>query len=283
MSIEVNENSILERLIEIAYPVSAFSINRTATTERTIFAQDLFSKITANASSIAYLIPSEPNTSKRVVMFDVSGMASLTRDLMDSYDILFYLCLEKVPKDESEFRRELYSHHNACEVYKIRAAFDIESSRSDFLEMSKMLLARNPFFTSLKEKQKKHLINGNTPIFSQNIRKSRDYPLEFNCVTGIYKLLSNSLHSTSLGVSTSTAFGSKITLASIDLLLIAVQAANQYFALVIDAYFKLRKIIARMVSEEDRYFVKSICERDLAKMTKEIYGSSSKKEYYQKR
>ena len=62
MSIEVNENSILERLIEIAYPVSAFNINRTATTERTIFAQDLFSKVIANASSIACLIPSEPNT-----------------------------------------------------------------------------------------------------------------------------------------------------------------------------------------------------------------------------
>ena len=106
---DVASGVALEKLVNLAVPLSPFVLGWTATTDLTLSAEDCFGKIVANSHSILVLLPRKVGGNG--VDIDASGMASLTRDLIEAYDTFFYLCLEKVPKEVREFRRWLYIHH----------------------------------------------------------------------------------------------------------------------------------------------------------------------------
>jgi hypothetical protein len=102
----------LAKLVNLAVPLSPFVLGWSATTDSARTAQDCFGKIVANGHSVLTLIPDKIES--KGVDIDASGIASLTRDLIEAYDIFFYLCLEKVSKRVRAFRTQLYIHHQAA-------------------------------------------------------------------------------------------------------------------------------------------------------------------------
>ena len=251
----------LEKLINLAVPLSPFVLGFTATSEFSYNAQSTFGKIVANAHSILALIPDEIDG--KGVDIDASGIASLTRDLVEAYDIFFYLCLERVPKHVRAFRTNLFAHHHSCELYKINSALAGSSPSGDsFVRLGEQRLKEDPIFQSLSPRQQKSLLSGRSATFQTYGSRPADYPVPEPHASGVYKLLSNPVHSTSLGILGTVIYNGHTHPLISKLVFIAVDTAVQYLAHALTGYLRVPPKLRTRLCLEDIDLIRNFSKRD---------------------
>jgi len=251
------------KLVHLAVPLSPFVLGWSATTDSARTAQDCFGKIVANAHSVLALIPDK--IEGKGIDIDASGIASLTRDLIEAYDIFFYLCLEKVSKQTRAFRTELYIHHHGSELSKINLALAGSSPSGDiFVRLGEDRLRADPIFQSLSPRQQKSLLLGRSATFQAYAIRPADYPVPEPHASGVYKLLSNSVHSTSLGVMGSVVYNGRAHPFVIKLVLIAVETSIQYLAHALTGYLRVRPKLRTRLCPEDINLIRKVSTRDFA-------------------
>ncbi|MGB6295661.1 MAG: hypothetical protein WBF90_05675 [Rivularia sp. (in: cyanobacteria)] len=120
----------------------------------------IYSKIILHANSILSILPKdEPGQlygSDNFKLLDFSSVASLTRDIIDADNTLFYLFTEKVDDSEREFRLLLFGLHGYMREKEFislvgglgheKIIDDISTQINIFLEK----LEKNSFFRNLK-------------------------------------------------------------------------------------------------------------------------------------
>lgn len=251
----------LEKLVNLAVPLSPFVLGWSATTDSTRTARDCFGKIVANSHSVLALM--SDNIEGKGVDIDASGIASLTRDLIEAYDIFFYLCLERVPKQVRAFRTELYTHHHARELYKINSALAGSSPSDDiFVRFGEQRLKEDPIFQSLSPRQQKSLLSGRSATFQTYGSRPADYPVPEPHASGVYKLLSNAVHATSLGIMGTVIYNGHAHPFISKFVFIAVDTAVQYLAHALTAYLRVRPKLRTRLSPEDIDLIRNFSKRD---------------------
>ena len=173
-------------------------------TIRAIVGQDVFLNIVRNLGSILALSANfEKSTTKRYLP-DAPSLASLTRKLVETYETLYYLCLEPVPPPEREFRELAYSLHHTFERASVEAAFGTKQSDNDdglwdMVRISDIMhLRQNCFFQALSTKHQQLVLAGRAPFLRNGEVWKRRARTEW--LRGAYKLFSNPIHGTALGV-----------------------------------------------------------------------------------
>jgi hypothetical protein len=149
--------------------------------------------------SILILAPESEAANKKITHWDFSSLFSLTRNMMECYQTLFYLCVDNVSDDELKARRKLFNLHD----YKSRKKlFSFIPQKLDNEEIEKFVvdeLVNTKYFNTLDEKQQKHVLKGNNAFFINREEIEEKMGKDKNEFKLLYNLFSNNIHSFPFG------------------------------------------------------------------------------------
>ncbi|MVO99555.1 DUF5677 domain-containing protein [Paenibacillus lutrae] len=242
------------KLIEVAKKMSKINqrIVRSTTSLRTYYAQLIFEKSLLNAISISRLIPTNDEDYKYL---DVSSIASLARNLIEVHHVFNYFCERNITEDELDFRMYLASYHNSITrnkiierlgITQIEGIFDADFSHS----IIKSYLIESRVFNTLSEGLRKEIIRGKHAFFFNRIAKDIT-PINKVQESGIYNLLSNSVHSYPFGLNNYSGRYFRDHLDNIGLAFISVEIGVLFLSSIIKEYLFIRKKLSRTLSKEE--------------------------------
>ena len=166
------------------------------------YASLLFTKLCTGSVSILSICP-PPNRIGRSAHWDCASVAALTRGIIETYLVFFYLCIEECDKQEWEARwrlMNLHDHMSRLKMFKVMDGADEEVTKFEsYTDKVKCDLEETKYFKLLCEKQQKHYLRGNNAFF-----KNQDDLIE--AMGGSvdefrfrYRFLSNHTHSYPMG------------------------------------------------------------------------------------
>ena len=169
-----------------------------STLQRTL-SEHLFKKIVLTTSSILRLLDSRDHRNGLPMLLDIPSIASMTRNLVEAYDVFWYLTVDKISEDESEFRFALSSLHHNVEFLKITENLKLEiDDPTGIWEIarphSKRWLEGTALFKALHPKQQAELLKGKRPFFLGNRTPAKWKYINQDAMRGLYKFMSNNTH-----------------------------------------------------------------------------------------
>lgn len=156
------------------------------------YATILFTRMCATSVSIFKLSPEDLESH-----WDCTSLLSLARNLIENYHTLFYFSVEKMDEDERELRKLIFDLHETKS--RVNMLFYIANEdKNQGLKIENEIkdkIRNNKCFNGLHPKKQKNLLNGSTSLIvtreeiEERIGNSKD---QFK---GLYKFLSNQVHS----------------------------------------------------------------------------------------
>jgi hypothetical protein len=222
-----------------------------------MLADRMFTRILLKATSVVRLLRTDSCIPEFPHIIDVSSVASLARNIVEAYDVFYHLAIEKVPHEMYEFRTYLYTLHQVTEHDKIYTSFGRHApffgSLSFVGQFCRMQLEKNAVFRSLSEAQRKDLLKGKRPFLSVSVSPLKARFSDQQVLQGLYKLMSNSVHSHPLAVQTFGVADRNDHLSTQHLLDMSVAVATQHLAFAIDDYHRSRRRGRSITASEKRY------------------------------
>lgn len=172
---------------------------------KNITAELLFSKIAITLKSILKILPytihsTEDNT------WDISSVAALTRNIIENYNMFFYLCVEDVSKDEKDFRLILCDFHSKVEKYKMYKNLDVDNEFIDeqlkIIEIVKQDMIKNNFFNSLDIEKQNDLLKGDKIYYFSKWKffDIINIDLDKKDIEFMYRFTSNYIHTSPFAI-----------------------------------------------------------------------------------
>lgn len=200
----------------------------------------------------------------QTVGLDPSVAAILARVLIEQAETFQYLCLGKISQAEREFRYHLFFLHQCKEAEKVVPYLPVfKSLGEDFFKgtgerMSKDSLEKNPFFRTLNVKTRAQLLNGNSAFFNSlsggyGRGISRDSE-----IVALYKLFSNVIHGTSLGLHASRTTRERLRIDGYNLMSLSICCSIRIFAICLDEYSKIRPRMRARLTKLERKWIGAI-------------------------
>lgn len=166
------------------------------------YASLIFTKLCTSGVTVLSICPPPSNIGKNK-HWDCASVATLTRSIIETYLVFFYLCVEACDPKEWEARwrlLNLHDHMSRLKMFKVmEGAEDRVEQFENYTNEVKSDLENTDYFNSLSGKLKKHYLKGNNAFF-----KSQD---ELIAAAGgnvdefrfRYRFLSNHTHSYPMG------------------------------------------------------------------------------------
>ncbi|AJS58190.1 hypothetical protein [Paenibacillus sp. IHBB 10380] len=256
------------RLIQIGKSISKQNRRQIHTSSiRSFFSETIYEKSLLNANSIINLIPNsnEDNYKESQKYLDISSVASLSRNLIEIHNVYNYMCERGISDDEFNFRFYLSSYHQNFSSERIILTLGIPKSSGYLagygLFYSESMLTNNNVFLSLSEGLKRELIKGKKPFLFDRIRK-RYSPINKEVESGIYNLLSNSVHTLPIGLFNNSAYPGDSHLDRNNLAFIALETSILFFSTILLDYVKRRNKLSKMLTSEDLIFITEMTKSD---------------------
>ena len=167
--------------------------------EHLIQANQLFVRMTITGMSIIHLLPENRVYPAEKPIWDMFSVASLTRNLLENYHILYYMAVENVSDDEREFRYYSSIFHLNSERHRLYKEFNNTNILAEFetnLPGAKQHLRTLPFFQHLSPTQQRKVLEGRSAMYLTHKEISERLPFLTEEFVGYYRLLSNHTHST---------------------------------------------------------------------------------------
>ncbi|UOE82193.1 DUF5677 domain-containing protein [Vibrio splendidus] len=154
-------------------------------------------KLVHNCVSLLKILP---NSSEDKEYFDLSSIASLSRNIIESTNLCWYYCIEDVELEESSFRFLLFDYHDVCTTISLSESFDWKLDAEEELKEEKLVLLEaikntSQYFNEGKAEQKK-LRQGRKASMCNQSELIEARGVDCKEFKGIYKLLSNHVHTT---------------------------------------------------------------------------------------
>jgi len=197
----------LEGLCKTAMDLSISTYGQEVPTWREEYGSDIFGKICVTSIAILKLLPKSEFyfAPKGQEIWDISSVSVLSRSLIDSYNIFHYLIIEKVDKDELEFRFILWKLHSECERLKmlefIKSTHTGLDKLKQYIESRRKELKDNRFYQRLDLEKQKDLIKGRKGIFLTNAKISENAGINPDYYRSVYKYLSQYIHTYPFSIS----------------------------------------------------------------------------------
>ena len=250
----------LQKLVEIARKLYLSRSVYRPTTERAYLAEQVFGKILLHCISFLRLWPQ--NKQDIYNNLDAASLAGVARSIIEAYHVFNYLCELRLSKEEFEFRVALMGYHHAADLDRILSQFQFDSSdrvRQTFnmaSAQSKHMLDSNSIFHGLTQGEQKEILKGKK-AYQWNL-SSRTAPLSKDIEEGIYRLLSNCVHSFPLGLMNYTFSAPDNHLNLLGVIFLALESTLLYNASVTTSYIRLRWKLGKRLTKEEKRFVSSL-------------------------
>lgn len=203
------------------------------------------------------------------VRLEPAVIAAIARIIIEQHETFTYLCFEKIPESEQEFRRDLYYlHHEIEKDLIIHHLPKFSSANEDFfagamVSFYRFTLQQNAFFLTLSEKAQKALLSGKSAFYnSQSGGHGRGISRDQE-ISALYKLFSNVIHATSLGSYAVRTTKHRSQIDGHNLVSLALCCAVRFFARSMNSYTKLRPKIRASVSIDERKWLAAITQYPL--------------------
>lgn len=172
-----------------------------APTSSHYYASLIFTKLCVSGETI---INNCPNPSKLGCNehWDFASVATLTRGVIETYLLFYYLCIEECGKDEWEGRWRLMNLHDHMSRLKMFSSGKNQQEVNEFLDGTQEVktdLENSTFFKSLSEKRRKHFLKGNTAFFLSKDEIVKRLGGDIDDFRFSYRFLSNHTHTYPMG------------------------------------------------------------------------------------
>lgn len=166
---------------------------------RSWWATVLFTRFCTTGVSLISLCPRSRFSGRLIDHYDFGSIASLTRNLLECYLALFYLCIEQIPEDEwiarlcllqladCTSRKQLFKHLNSQNP-------EIPEYDKQADELRAKLKATK-YFRSLASDVAKRALNGRTPHFKKRDEIMIAAGLQLGEHKAAYHMFSTQIHS----------------------------------------------------------------------------------------
>lgn len=184
--------------IELAMKVSKFSAGRQVE-DKIVWACVLYTKMCVIGLSIFILAPNSKIADKKIPHWDFASLFSLTRNLMECYQTMFYLCVDNVSVDELKARRKLFNLHDYYSRKKLFSFTDEKKEDKNIEEFVINELTETSYFKALDEKQQKRYLKGENAFFMNREEIEERLRTDKKDFKLLYKLFSSNTHSFAMG------------------------------------------------------------------------------------
>jgi len=233
-----------EGLSRTAMNLSIATHGRMVTSWQKEYASYIFGKICVTAIAILKLLPKSSfyGAVNNIEFWDISSVCTLVRSLIDTYNIFYYLIIEKIDESESEFRFVLWKLHSESERLKMLRL--VNSKRGELygiqqnIEKLKKKIIKNKFYQNLSYNKQKKLKSGKYGIFLTNSQISERAGVNPNYYKAIYKYLSSYVHTYPFSISQIAEFRAGDP-KSLRLLETVIEFATPYISLSIRDFVKI--------------------------------------------
>lgn len=254
----------LKQLYDIGYKVSPLRCGVRAGALRTLLLEKYVEKILLHTNSIINLFQEINHKEQKYELFDLSLIASASRNIMETANMYCYFSERKISPDEIEFRYYIYSLNEDKNKHAILEKIGIVLTDSWASHIHKtgrfqyvQYLEWNSYFRSLSDKEKERLLSGKNPTH----KISSPGILPQNLESGIYNLLSNSVHSLMLGMNSATLDSVHIfrgLFSPLWVLDISIEICILYFSHILLDYLDIRKRLYKKISKTELQFLKEM-------------------------
>jgi hypothetical protein len=253
--------SIFNDLSDICKRMVKKSADKHPSTLRAYKAMQFFEKATLHSVSFIKLWPT--NKAEILEQMDAAALASIARVMIETHNVFHYLVEKGISSEEFEFRLYLANLHQSKKTQEILAKFQFAESDGtiQIFEMSERanisFLEDNQIYKLLGTKQKLELIKGKNAYYFERMKNIK-YPLEPKIESGIYNLLSNSVHSFPLGLTNYSVNKNDNPLSWFNLIFISLEICIIYLASIARSYLEIRKNLFASISQEDKYLIRNL-------------------------
>ncbi len=126
-------------------------------------------------------------------------MFSLTRNIMECYQTLFYLCSQEVSDDEKNARKRLFDLHD---FYSRKKMFSFTDDKIENIEIEQNLkkeLTNTEYFKKHDDKRQNYFLKGDNAFFISREDIEEQIGNDKNEFKLLYKLFSSNTHSFPMG------------------------------------------------------------------------------------
>ena len=190
----------------LLYPIGRISDDLVSRVDRNANYPEiiLFSKFVLTALSLYRLLPEgkEPQKNKPA---DISSIATLGRNLIEIYNLYFYLCLDEISDIEADFRRHVSFYHYLHEHHRVGEKMDVSSeelglNEKNVLQQYRREVEDHPFFQNLERKVQRQVLSGEKMAYQGRVEITKKYCKSFKLLDALYKVMSNHVHSGVFGL-----------------------------------------------------------------------------------
>jgi len=187
----ISEKEKLTRIISLGIEISQ-RVSGRIENQKKGNATILFTRMCTTSVSIIKLSPEKINSH-----WDCTSLFSFARNLIEIYHTFFYFCIEDITNEEWELRKLVFNLHEN----KSRADmlfYLVNEDKDQGIENEKALkkeIKKNEFFIQLHPKKQKYLLKGNTAFIVARETIEERMGNDKNTFKGLYKFLSNQIHS----------------------------------------------------------------------------------------
>ena len=183
----------MEKSIKDLEIVSNFKVKEEP---RAILGEILIKKMVLTSKSIMKLLPK----GEKSEYWDFSSIATLIRNVIENYNIFFYLSIESIESDEVYFRIQLCEMHSEVERLKMYFSLKVNEEtiqkQKSTIEELKSEIRENSFFKGLDREKQYQLLKGNRSFYlsHRDITQRHNMDVKNEDIDFIYRYISNFLH-----------------------------------------------------------------------------------------
>lgn len=190
------------RTLNLAVKISRLAGGRYGEKDKVIWACILFTKLCTTGRSLRKLLDHDVSREYKAD-WDYSSAFSLTRNIMECYQTLFYLCFDSVPDEELKARKFLFNVHDYYSRQQFFSFFPerFDGERED-PEIEKFVLEQlenSSYFKGLDEKERNKYLKGKKAFFITREEIEEREGVNKNDFRYWYKFLSANVHSFPMG------------------------------------------------------------------------------------
>lgn len=190
------------RTLNLAVKISRLGAGRYGEKEKVVWACILFTKLCTTGRSLRKLLDHDVSKTYKDD-WDYSSAFSLTRNIMECYQTLFYLCFDNVSEEELKARKALFNVHDYYSRKQFFSffpeSFDGEREHPEIEKFVLEQLENSIFFKSLDEKKRSKYLKGKDAFFMARDEIEEKEGVNKNDFRYWYKFLSANVHSFPMG------------------------------------------------------------------------------------
>ena len=192
-----------DRVISACTAISQGASGRKVNTQRDYYASILFVRLCAIGISLLILCPGNRLSRTLFEHWDLTAIATITRNLIDCFVTFFYLGDKAVSDCEWECRWNIFNLHDCLRGKKMFEHFDSEKEHIDKFSIAaadlRKQLEENDFFQKLPDAVQKESKRGRRILLQSRDEIIANLGMDIDFFRGYYIFLSCHAHSYPLG------------------------------------------------------------------------------------